>query len=207
MRLTLVPAANALKITRFLVIPARLCVWPSYLCSGIPFHSSNWQTEVFHFQDRSYATPEVHYFQAKCQIYFAMSYCSKLCILSWTMQFKLKNFSCGLPRRTRWRLHIVTKGFCNKHPPFPKYIVQMLLLWIHCLSYSRVKNNRKRRNAKSKKKLNSVVIQNKRAWITSGVYSVIAHWAGNKKTFWLSFKRKLELAFLLSAILRCCKSS
>ena len=40
-RLTLVPAANALKITRFLVIPARLCVWPSYLCSGIPFHSSN----------------------------------------------------------------------------------------------------------------------------------------------------------------------
>ena len=55
-RLTLVPAANALKITRFLVIPARLCVWPSYLCSGIPFHSSNWQTDVFHFQDRLYGT-------------------------------------------------------------------------------------------------------------------------------------------------------
>ena len=44
-----------------------------------------------------------------------------------------------------------------------------LLLWIHCLSYSRVKNNRNRRNAKSKKKLISVLIQNKRAWITSRV--------------------------------------
>ena len=34
----------------------------------------------------------------------------------WTMQ--LKNFNCGLPRRTRWRLHIVTEGFCNKHLHF-----------------------------------------------------------------------------------------
>ena len=68
----------------------------------------------------------------------------------------------------------VKAPYCNgglllQAPPFPKYIVQMLLLWIHCLSYSRVKNNRKRRNAKSKKKPNSVLIQNKRTWITSRV--------------------------------------
>ena len=57
----------------------------------------------------------------------------------------------------------VKAPFCNgglvqQAPLFPKYIVQMLLLLIHCLSYSRVKNNRKRINAKSKKKLNSVLI-------------------------------------------------
>ena len=56
--------------------------WPSYLCSGIPFHSSNWQTEVFYFEDRLYGTLLVHYFQVKFQLLFAMPYCSILFVLS-----------------------------------------------------------------------------------------------------------------------------
>ena len=37
------------KNTRFLLIRTRLCVWPwpRYLWFGIPFDSSNWQTDVF----------------------------------------------------------------------------------------------------------------------------------------------------------------
>ena len=53
--------ANVLKITRFLVIRACLWVRSSYLCSGIPFHLSNWQTDLFHFEDRSYGTLLVYY--------------------------------------------------------------------------------------------------------------------------------------------------
>ena len=52
---TLFPGAigcKRFKNTRFLLIRARLCVWPRNLCSGIPFHSSNWQTDVFYFEDR-----------------------------------------------------------------------------------------------------------------------------------------------------------
>ena len=56
--------------------------WPSYLCSGIPFHSSNWQTEVFCFEDRSYGTVLVNYFQVKFQLFFAMPCCSILFVLS-----------------------------------------------------------------------------------------------------------------------------
>ena len=66
-------AANVSKLRAF---------WPSYLCSGIPFHSSNWQTEVFYFEDRSYGTLLVHYFQVKFQLFFAMPCCSILFVLS-----------------------------------------------------------------------------------------------------------------------------
>ena len=66
-------AANVLKITRFLVELPR---------SDISFHSSNWQTEVFYFEDRSYGTLLVHYFQVKFQLLFTMPYCSILFVLS-----------------------------------------------------------------------------------------------------------------------------
>ena len=66
-------AANVLKITRF---------WPSYLCSGILFHSSNWQTDVFYFEDCSYGTLLVDYFQVKFPLFFAMTYSSMLFVLS-----------------------------------------------------------------------------------------------------------------------------
>ena len=45
----------------------------------------------------------------------------------WTIQFKLKNFNCRLPRPTGWRLqsfagapavNSITEGFCNKHLHF-----------------------------------------------------------------------------------------
>ena len=50
----------------FVLISLKLrAFWPSYLCFGIPFHSSNWQTDIFYFEDRSYGTLLVHYFQVK----------------------------------------------------------------------------------------------------------------------------------------------
>ena len=82
---------------------------------------------------------------------------------------QVEEFKLWFAQTDTVRAPYCNEGLLQQAPPFPKYIVQMLLLWIHCFSYSRVKNNRNRRNAKSKKKLNSVLIQNKRAWITSRV--------------------------------------
>ena len=66
-------AANVSKITRFLAeLPL---FWHS-----VSF--DNWQTEVFYFEDCSYGTLSVHYFQVKFQLFFAMPYCSILFILS-----------------------------------------------------------------------------------------------------------------------------
>ena len=79
---------------------------------------------------------------------------------------QVKEFQLWFAQKDTVKAPYCNEGLLYQAPPFPKYIVQKLLLWIHCLSYSRAKNNRKR-NAKSKKKLNSVLIQNKRTWITS----------------------------------------
>ena len=67
-------AANVLKITRF---------WPKYLCSGIPFHSCNWQMNVFYFEDRSYSTLWAHYFQVNFSYFLpCRTSCSILLVLS-----------------------------------------------------------------------------------------------------------------------------
>ena len=66
-------AASVLKITRFLA---------EFLYSDISFHSSNWHKELFYFEDRSYGTLLVHYFQVKFQLLFAMPCCSILSVSS-----------------------------------------------------------------------------------------------------------------------------
>ena len=88
---------NVLKITWFLLIRARLCVWLRYLCSGIPFYSSNWQIDVFDFEDRLCGTLLVHYFQVKFQLFYAMPYCSILFILSeqYSLSWKILIVVCS----------------------------------------------------------------------------------------------------------------
>ena len=64
--------------------------------SGICFHSSNWQTDVFYFEDRSYGTLLVHYFQVNFEFFFAMPYCSILFNLSeqYSLDWRISNLVC-----------------------------------------------------------------------------------------------------------------
>ena len=83
--------------------------------------------DVIYFEDRSYGTLLVHYFQVKFQLFFAMPYCSILFILSqqYSLSWRISVVVCpdgqgegskifaGAPA-----VNSITEGFCNKHLHF-----------------------------------------------------------------------------------------
>ena len=84
-------------------------------------------TDVFYFEDRSYGTLLVHYFQVKFQLFFAMPHCSILFILSEQHSLSWRNSIVVCPdghgEGSRVSLEhlqstMLWKGFCNTHLHF-----------------------------------------------------------------------------------------